>query len=98
MKLSKFPGDEKPWLERAGTHSAVNPAPKEHDERLIFSILEAIGYDCWEYKDAPDMPSEKTIRKWLVNNKKVIGKMNPDTVIPDYISLVCGRYNFIFGK
>lgn len=96
--LTKFPGNEQAWLDRAGTHSAITEAPEARDERLVFAVLEAIGYECWKYGDAPNGPadSEETLKAWLVENRDAIGKMKPDVVIPDFLSLACGVYNFIF--
>ena len=82
---------KKEWLERAGVHSD-EAIPEDERHRLIFALLEAIDFQCFEFGDCPKEPSEKEIKIFLKDNKEEILKsINP----PSYLGALGGAFNFL---
>lgn len=90
--LDSFPGDPQPWLDRAGCHAAIESPPKEPEQRLLFSLLEAIGYDCWNMGDAP--AEWEPIEAWIWEHRKELCALK-GVPPPDYLSLVLGKYTWL---
>lgn len=87
-KLTDFPWDKQPWLDRAGLHSSENvlglesevpDVPGEEDRKLVFALLEALDFQCFEYQDAPPEPTRAQAIKWLKENKKAIEAISVPT-------------------
>ena len=82
-----------PWLIRAGTHEQASPVPDEGDQRLFYALLEAIDWQCFEYKDAPDNITEAQAKAFLVKHKDKI-TCEP----PSYVGVLAGAYDFLTVK
>jgi len=92
--LSKtIPAKWKPFYERAGIHgdNFIHPVPEDPEQRLYFGLLEAIAYECWKYKDAPEGITEDEVKAFLKAHRKAIRT----EANPDYVSLFLGKFDFL---
>lgn len=85
-----FPGDPIEWRSRAGIHSHVT-VPTDPLQRLFYAAMEAIGWECHKYGDAPRKPTRAVLEKWLTENVDLI---EADTC-PDYLTLMAGGFDFM---
>jgi len=81
-------------LERAGCHSNER-VPVEKDERLIFSLLEIIDYECYYYEDLNKKVTESALKRFLLEHCDEL--KNYKGSIPSYIGLFAGAFDFLKG-
>lgn len=77
---------------RRSLHSQWKP-PTDPEQLTYWAMLEAIGFQCWRFGDAPTGTTEKEIKSFLKANRDRI-TCEP----PDYIAAVAGGYDFILNK
>ena len=91
MTTNKYSKMENLFYERAGIYAKHNGVPKSKEQRIYFGMLEAIGYECFKYKDLPKNITERMVKNYLIKHKERIRV----EAIADYISLFSGGYNFL---
>ena len=88
---------EPKWVEefykRAGLHSS-QLLPEDREQRVYYGMLEAIGWECFKYGDAPQGGTEEQVKNYLIQHKDRI-KAGTN---PDFLSLLAGTFNFLLDK
>lgn len=82
------------YLNHAGHHAAIESPPEDEHDRLIFSLLETLGWKCFKFNGSPCCKlTEQQIKDFIIANIKDFKDYKG--AIPDYLALECGTYNFI---
>ena len=89
--------DEPNWVEefykRAGLHS-TQPLPEDREQRIYYGMLEAIGWACFKYGDAPQGVTEEQVKNYLIQHKDRIKA----STNPDFLALLAGAFDFLLAK
>jgi hypothetical protein len=93
MELTTFPGNREEWIARIGTHSDADTSKYSADEKLVFSVLEAIDFECWKYGDAPSEPTQEQAKQWLTENRAAVREMKIEP--PSYLGAFAGVLDFL---
>ncbi len=90
MKKEAEPKWINQFYARAGLHSS-HPLPKSKEQRIYYGMIEAIGWDCFKYGDAPQGVTEEQVRDYLIKHKDRIKA----EAMSDYLSLLAGVFDFL---
>ena len=80
----------------AGKHALEfgNDKPLEDDDnKLIYALLEALGFECYTDRYGCVPLSEEEIKTFMVDNCGEFASYSGP--IPDHLALFCGVYNFL---
>lgn len=82
-------------LDHAYEHSDLSSVevPKDKTQRLFFSLLKMIDFECFAYDHAPEGLTLLNVKKWLVKHKDEI-KCEP----PSMLGMFAGAFNFLAAK
>lgn len=93
MKKDAEPKWINQFYERAGLHSS-HPLPKSKEQRIYYGMIEAIGWGCFRYSDAPQGVTEEQVKDYLIKRKDRIKA----EAMSDYLSLLAGAFDFLRDK